>query len=403
MGGVMRVVTLANYLNKMGLEVFILTGKGRCYGYFGYDNIITQLNVKYIGKPDGFFEKELLKKDDVPKFKNILMKLLRISRSILNKFCIPDQNIFLINSFRKEALSIISLNDIKNVFISSPPHSMQLVGCKLKKDLKNSINIIADYRDSWNTRSIFKRKTYLGNLLNRMYERKVLVSCDEFTYVSEPMLDKIEKLHKIDIGNKSFLIMNGYNGIPLENESNSVMTDTQKIQVGYFGFVNSEKNSYLSILNLIDILIENSYLSEKFDFHFYGSIHLNHPKVPDLKGFHIYSPLSHKEALEKMEEMDYLMIVYSDPDSSDEVITGKFFEYISVRKPIICLAPQNMEAGRLVEKYKIGFHLDICNKESLKSGLFQLTKPVEGQFYSDLDISIFSRDIQYSKLLPLLN
>jgi hypothetical protein len=216
------------------------------------------------------------------------------------------------------------------------------------------------------------------------------------------MLDKIEKLHNIDIKMKSMLIMNGFNNIINEKASSGSPDSAKKIQVGYFGFVNSEKNSYLSISNLIEILIENNNLDEKFDFHFYGSIHLNHPKVPDLKGFHIYSPLSHKDALKKMSEMDYLMIVYSDTTSSDEVITGKFFEYISVRKPILCLAPLNTEAGRLVEKYKIGFHLDLSNKASLKYGLSQLAKPVADHFYYDLDISIFSRDIQYSKLLKLL-
>jgi hypothetical protein len=403
MGGVMRVFTLANYFTRMGLEVHILTGMGKYYGYFGYENLCTKINIKYIGKSDGFFEKQFERNTHITKFKSILIKSLSFFRSLLERLCIPDKNIFLVNLFRKEALSIITLNNIKNVFISSPPHSMQLIGYHLKKDLKTKINVITDYRDSWNTTRIFKHKTYLGFLLSKWYEKNILLTCDKFTYVSEPILEKVQKLHKIEISDKSYLVMNGYNGVYPDKNSVGGMNETKKIKVGYFGNLNSGKRSYRDITNLINVLLHDDSLAEKFDFYFYGSINIKHPEVFDLKGFHINVPLSHEEAVQKMNEMDYLMIVHSDPASSDEVITGKFFEYIAVRKPIVCLSPLNTEAGRLVEKYKIGIHIDICNMESIKSSLLKLAKPEPGLFYSGLDTSIFSRDIQYSKLLKLIN
>jgi hypothetical protein len=197
--------------------------------------------------------------------------------------------------------------------------------------------------------------------------------------------------------------MNGYNSIPEEEQQIDNFHRTEKIKIGYFGALNSGKRSYRNLSNLIEILVENKYLAEKFDFYFYGSIVIRHPKVSDLTGVHISSPISYEEARKKMREMDYLMIVHSDPVSSDEVITGKFFEYISVRKPILCLAPPDMEGGRLVEFYKIGRHIDIGNKENLKLGLTKLVKPENENLYADLDIRIFSRDIQYAKLISLLN
>jgi glycosyltransferase involved in cell wall biosynthesis len=403
MGGVMRVFTLANYFTRMGLEVHILTGLGKYYGYFGYEYLTTLINIKYVGKSEGFFEKQFESKSETTLFKSIPLKSINLFRSLLERLSVPDKNIFYVNLFHREALCMISENNIKNVFISSPPHSMQLIGYLLKKDLKTKINIIADYRDSWNTTSIFKHKTYLGFMLSKRYEKKILLSCDKFTYVSEPILNKVEKLHNIEIRDKSYLVMNGYNGLYSDNDSVVEEKDATKIKVGYFGNLNSGKKSYRDITNLIHILLNNEALAEKFEFYFYGSIKIKHPGVSALKGFHINQPLSHEEAIEKMREMDYLMIVHSDPASSDEVITGKFFEYIAVRKPIICLAPLCTEAGRLVEKYQIGIHIDLCNMESLRSALLKITKPGPRQFYSDLDTSIFSRDIQYSKLLKLLN
>src|SRR5690554_8223668 len=46
-------------------------------------------------------------------------------------------------------MEIIAKEDIYNVITTSPPHSVQLIGLKLKTQLKNKINWIVDFRDPW--------------------------------------------------------------------------------------------------------------------------------------------------------------------------------------------------------------------------------------------------------------
>lgn len=389
-GGVMRVYTLANFLINNGFEVYILTGTGKNYGYFGYENYLSQINIKYIGTHNTHTYSS-----------RSFSRIVAWFSYIFSRLCIPDENIFRIKSFVREAENIISANGIKNVLISTPPHGMQVVGYNLKKKLGNKIKLIIDYRDSWNTTKIFKHKTYPGFLINKMIEKRILRSCDVFSYVSEPILNKIEKLYKLDIKKKSILVMNGFNKIEMDTQLQSVPI-IQKIKIGYFGVLKSGRKSYRDISSLIEVLAENKSLAAKFEFYFFGSISIKHTRISDINNFHINPPVSHEEAINEMKKMDYLMIVHSDPESSDEVITGKFFEYVSVRKPIICLAPPDMEGGRLIESYGIGCHLNICDKEMVKSGLEQLVKPSAGNFYKDLDINIFSREVQYSKLLGYL-
>jgi len=39
-----------------------------------------------------------------------------------------------------------------------------------------------------------------------------------------------------------------------------------------------------------------------------------------------------------MGEMDYLLYAYAKCQNSDEVVTGKLFDYLGARRPILCLA-----------------------------------------------------------------
>ena len=52
-------------------------------------------------------------------------------------------------------------------------------------------------------------------------------------------------------------------------------------------------------------------------------------------------------ALKKMLEMDYLLIVHTEAITATEVLTGKLFDYIFVGKPIIVISRGETEAGKL--------------------------------------------------------
>ena len=104
----------------------------------------------------------------------------------------------------------------------------------------------------------------------------------------------------------------------------------------------------------------------------------------------------------KMAEMDYLLIVHSDITNSDEVITGKIFEYVSVQKPIICLAPENMEAVRMIKRYNIGLHIEITDNQEIIDKFLGLKKHMDDS-YKQIDINDFSRERQYAKILNLLS
>lgn len=398
LGSVMRIVTLADFLYKKGFEVNILASKGSYYGYFDYAKLCDKIKTFYIY--DSQKKKNLNIATCKTKLKeSFVSKTLTILKRFVSDFLIPDKGIRLIPRYYAKASKLMRQKGIRNVLISSPPHSTQLVGLLLKIKFGSNVNLIVDYRDSWNTSSIFSKKYILNRYISCRLEKSLLIKADRFLFVSEPMLAKIEKLHKIGLSDKSVLVMNGFS-IRLNSIAQHSLKK-EKIQIGYFGSVSDSNSSFRNIFSLLYCLKICRELSDKIEFHFYGPTSLKHYNIGDFNNLFLHKPVGHQEALLKMSEMDYLLLIHSDKTNSDEVITGKFFEYVSIQKPIICLAPENMEAVRLIKRYNIGIHIDINNNQEIIDKFLALNKHMDNN-YSLMNINDFSREKQYEKILNCL-
>ena len=59
-----------------------------------------------------------------------------------------------------------------------------------------------------------------------------------------------------------------------------------------------------------------------------------------------------------MKEFDYLLILHTEKSTAKEVVTGKFYEYVSSGIPIIFVSNGETEAGKLIKKYNLGYFVD---------------------------------------------
>ncbi len=390
LGGVIRVVSLAQYLLLNSYEVYILTASGKFFSYFGYESLINEISINYVGA-----KKNSSKSRFSYKLILIIGKLIRkISRQLL----IPDKHIIENFHFYRKAKKIIDTHNIENVIVSSPPHSMQIVGSRLKKYYKKDIKYIIDYRDSWNTTPIFQPKGILARKVSYYMERKALMRCDHFCYISKPILKKVEKLYNLNISPKSDLIMNGFSKMSQKDYSPQ---SHLPVKIGYFGALNDNPNSYRNISPLIEVM-KDAFLKSNIELHFYGHIRLQEYDYTNNRFLYTHGSISHESAIDEMHKMDYLLLVHTDTKSCDEVITGKFFEYISVKKPILALASKNMEAARLIEEYQIGYVMDFRDSHDIRNKLKLVISASSYDFYKNKNFSFFKRDEQYKKLLNIL-
>lgn len=400
LGGVIRVVKMAQFLQEQGYEVYVLCAKGEEISYFGYENVVSNLNVIYVDDPlQCYYNKNVVasagnNEESVP-------SKLQGLKNMINDFCIPDKGVFFVNRYFKEASRLIVEHNITTIIVSSPPHSTQIIGLKLKRKFGNRIKLIMDYRDSWNTRGIFQKRHWLANRISLRKEKEVLRTADKFIYVSRPMLEKINNTF-IDISDKSLLIMNGFD-LSMKSDMPAVAPDNKELTIGYFGSISDHPNSPTDPTRFLKALLK---VNHRIKLVFYGPVVLN-KKWQEYFGdrLEINETVSHTKALELMRTMDVLLVAYSEINGGGEVITGKLFEYFLAQRSVLVVGPKNMEAARLVMENHLGYCIDIMNDDEMVTTLDEIYKEWQlGQLvsYSLDDVVEFSRQKQFAKLLEIL-
>jgi glycosyltransferase involved in cell wall biosynthesis len=383
LGSCIRAITLADFLTKNDYEVTLLSQKGQKVSDLGYQEVLEKLDLNYVSPEQA----------DLSDW--FLGNLKLFSCGVI----IPETRAMIYYRMFRVALELIEDKGIVDVIITTPTHHAQLIGLFLKQRLKDKINLIVDYRDSWFTNNFYRKKGRISRYFSEHKEKAILNSCDYFTYISEPMLTQIISQYGLkDFEQKTRLIMNGYNK---EVDLSSIEKNKNgPIKIGYFGLLTDAKNSFRNIETLIAALKEKPELQDEMEFYFYGDVRLNNTSLDGVKNIHIKSSVPHDEALKLMANMDYLLIVHSNPATSEEVITGKFFEYVSVKVPVLNLTPSIMEANKLVKQYGIGKVVDITTSASVKKGLSNLTRMPD--CYENIDVTSFSREHQYKIFLECL-
>jgi hypothetical protein len=103
--------------------------------------------------------------------------------------------------------------------------------------------------------------------------------------------------------------------------------------------------------------------------------------------------------------MDVLLILHGLSENADEVITGKFSDYLLVQKPILVVGPNNMFVARLVRENKLGYTMDIFNEKEMLDNMNRVYADWRSNRfprYYRKDLKVFSSKFQFEKILPIL-
>lgn len=388
-GWSVRVLTLSHFLRESGFAVHVLASKGAYRGFAGNENLVKLPCTHFVEHPSRVrFEQQ---KKSSPGGGTTRQSGLQ---SFLEEIAIPDREMRILPPMLVSAYRLIKRNRIQNLVTSSPPHSCHVIGLLLKWLLGRRLNWIVDYRDSWNSNPKYAKKSSAGQALSLMLERQVLRTCDYFTFVSLPMLHKLKGLSP-GLERKARLVMNGYWEAP--TPGNLEPPTGRPCRIGHFGYLDPARQS---LAGLAAVLNNTAELKGELEFHFIGGPpDIEHPDI------RLSGSLEHSEALKHMTTMDYLLFVYSDPETSDEVVSGKLFEYFAAQRPVLCLAPEQTEARRLVQKLGLGLVADPGNPMELRQALQQIRGTDWNRIqetYRALPVERFHRSEQYKVFLEIL-
>ena len=394
--GVQRWVKFIKYFNKFNIKPYVITVNPKQGSYPLIDNsLITDIpeNIEVFPtktfEPYSYYKKINNKEIPYAGFANEgnPSTIQKIARFIRGNFFIPDARKGWNKFAYAKALEIIKKEKIDTIITTSPPHSTQLIGLKLKKEL--NIKWIADLRDPWTDIYYYKSMLHTKWAKNKdlKYEKDVLEKSDKIVVVSNSIKNLfIEKSSKI-IDSKINVISNGFDKDDFELSTSNV---NDKFTISYTGTITKE----YPIKTLKNALQET-----KTQVNFIGKADEN--IVIELKNLATFkNHVKHKESIKLMSKSHLLLLIIPKIKNNKGILTGKLFEYIGSNKPILCIGPTDGDAAKIIEECNAGKTFDYKDFKGMSNFILNCKK---GTYKNNTFSDNYTRENLTRKLSEIIN
>jgi glycosyltransferase involved in cell wall biosynthesis len=320
---------------------------------------------------------------------------------IRSNLFIPDPRKFWINPSVRLLKSRLQKNPVDLIITTGPPHSMHLIGLKLHQKL--GIKWVADFRDPW-TNIDFYGDLLLTSLADRFHhklERKVLFGADHIITVSPGMTREFKIMGVSNITT----ITNGYDH-PL-SEKGSAGKD--KFSILHLGSLPKSRNPIHLWTILSALAQQNVEFGSRLEIRLVGRIDISVRESLEKHNLQKYLVqqefIPHEETFDLLTRSSVLLLCINNTPNAGGILTNKFFEYLSARRPILAIGPVNGDASVILGESGAGRMFEYNDSISLKEyviNLFDLYS--QGKLTGENEfIERYSRKNLTRELAELLN
>ena len=392
--GVQRWLKFSKYLRDFNIEPVIYTVDNPSYPI--KDTSLESeipLDLEVLKQP--IFEPNYFlsifgnnKKKESAGFLNPNPTLLgRFFQYVRANYFIPDARKFWIKPSVKFLSNYLKNNKIDSIITTGPPHSMHLVGLALRDKFK--IKWISDFRDPWTEIDYFQQLplTKKAKKKHHQLEQEVLEKSDMVIVVGETMKKKFLKHnHNIEV------LTNGFdsyeNSLTIELDSNFSIT--------HVGSMNTDRNPTILWEVLYEISSENIDFKNNLRIKFIGKI--DDTVIQDIQVFNpkniLRIPyLDHKEVRKYQASSQVLLLSINQVPNAKGIITGKIFEYLQAKRPILGIGQEDGDAAAILKKTNAGNIVGFNNKIELKAAVLKLYKDFKEEklFVKSINVEQFHR------------
>ena len=308
----------------------------------------------------------------------------QIAHYIRANYFIPDARKYWIKPSVAYLKTYLKNSDTDIIITTGPPHSLHLIGLELKKTIP--IKWIADFRDPWTEIDYFHQLPLTKKSLAKHYEmeKDVIQNADSVLVVGNTMRSKMETLNK-----NIHVITNGFDG----ELSDLQIAPDKKFTLTHIGMMNADRNPILLWKVLKDIMAADPDFKANFQLKLVGKIDpviLKDIQYYQLeKNVSIVDYLPHKEVLQVQKSSQVLLLVVNNVPSAKGVITGKIFEYLQAKRPILAIGPKDGDLAKIIELTNSGEIVDFDDMIRFKSVIMDFFNR-----YKKGDLKISSKNIK---------
>jgi len=383
--GVQRWLKFVKYMREFGFEPIVYTAEN------GEMPVIDESLAKDIPKgmtilktpiwePYSFYKRFIGRKKEEKinaSFLNENKKAgltEKISVWIRGNFFIPDARKFWIKPSISYLDEFIKKNKIDLVISSGPPHSMHLIALGLKH--KNTgLKWLADFRDPWTNIDFYEKLmlTKWADNKHHQQELSVLQNADVVVSVGQTMSDEFLTMYKNSGGkdvNKFKVITNGFDTEDLK--SGTLIKDT-KFSIAHIGTLVKDRNPQVLWKVLQKMVRENEKFKDQLEIKLVGKIDFFVKEQIELFGLTQFvnkiEYLPHDKVIEEQQKSKLLLLLVNNTKNAKGILTGKFFEYMSAKVPVLAIGPTDGDLAEIINKTNTGLISGFDDEQTLERNI----------------------------------
>ena len=264
-------------------------------------------------------------------------------------------------------LKLLAEEKVDVMISSSPPATAHLIGSEIKR--RHNIPWIADFRDLW-SQDHYRTYGPIRKWMDKRLELRTMPGADAMITVSEPLSRNLSVLHG---GKKVYTIPNGFDPADMATQQLA-----KEFTITYTGkFMEGKRDPTLLFQALEELIRESRIDPADVKVRLFGRKRRwieREIKSHGLEGVVSQMGLmGREECLEKQRSSQLLLLINWNDPRDEGVYTGKVFEYLAAKRPVLAIGGPRGVISDLMEETCAGTHV---------TGLDELKKALTG-FYDE--------------------
>mgnify|MGYP000183125359 CR=1 FL=1 len=249
---------------------------------------------------------------------------------------------------------LLQSEQIDAILSSSTPNICHIIAKTLVE--KYHTPWIADFRDLW-TQDHYYNHCFVRRIIDRRLEVRTLDRASALVTVSKPLANDLSYLHP---GIPAYSIPNGYDPIDAMFDPPRL---TEKFTITYTGGLMNGKRDPVLLFEVLQNLISDGIIDPRLvEIRFFGP--QDQWLIKEIRDANlgevvkVLGPIPRDIALHRQRESHLLLLLLWNNPQERGVFTGKVFEYLASRRPIMALnGPSDSVVRNMLEETRTGHYI----------------------------------------------
>jgi len=260
------------------------------------------------------------------------------------------------------------------IFATANPYTDLLIGYLLSRE--TGLPLVVEFRDAWAQNPELELPNRLHRALAPRCERRIVGAAERVLTVTDIMSEELRSAYPEIPAERFETLTNGYDPEDFDSAPTG-RSPNPWCTIVYAGLFYSSRSPRSFLMALKNVCHRHPRLGREFQVRLIG------PENRQVRGWiaqwglepivECVGAVPYFKSIQMQQEADFLLLFLGTgrQDLKTKVYTGKIFEYIAARRPILALAPEGI-ASSLVEENNLGLRASPDDVKGIERALLDM-------------------------------